>query len=408
MTVTQDHVESHTEQISTPTKATYYVPYCEPHLTNNKGFIPYFRPTTTDQASANVMLDSRYSYTKVADFRTKFSTDSVQYPANATLPKRNVTINYHDETGAAKTQTLNNAYIINTNCEIDLSKYNNSVIYIDPTKGGHTDSTTPLAIVIKGTSTSNFDIQIITNNTAQFVSDDGSSYNMRANKVERTPVNIEYAGRREIFIFMEKGYQDLGSYGFAVYPSGLYGQLNVKKDLDIIGNPQYPGQKDNSGNWVLNSDWWDATKIPAADKYKYECVPNALVFGEAGATYDSQQGFFFGAEVLMPSSTLKTNNAKGYRGTSFTGLKYRETYDSAPQTGKTLNGGQNMSTIGSICVSDVKAGDNDFAVMFLGDKYRSPSTSTWDSNPSAVKNSSKAPNQDNGNDYFNNQYQGAS
>ena len=75
----------------------------------------------------------------------------------------------------------------------------------------------------------------------------------------------------------------------SIITSGLYGQLIVDKELDVISNPVYP-----------------EVGAPATgeDAYLYELVSNVCIFGEKDVTYNFKNGGTFNADIKMPDSTI--------------------------------------------------------------------------------------------------------
>lgn len=363
-----------TDNAGNTTTVSYWVPYTTPHTPAN-AFIDAFEPQTSDNAIAN--LDPYM--TSVAAFRTKYSTNTKNYTL-ATLTQKNVSFPVHKADTTLETKTIKCA-VVHEDCEIDLSNYNTSTnIFLDPTNNGTNKS---LHVVFKG-ELSNAEIRIFTNNTGRFDSETADTYTIRPFEVIRDDSkkgtsdyfrynNMEYAGNGEIEIFLDPSFK-VNSNAFMVFPTGAYNQVNSKV-YDVTQNPIYPGLPNHmltppkEIEWT--EAWWTLKNNNDPETYKYELVPNAVIFGEANKTYFAQQGLYLWAQTILPKSILNYQNS----GTSInetSSITYRAEYNSTPQKGgmKGETTSVRVNNFGVMVCKDLAASANDVVVVSILDENR--------------------------------------
>lgn len=365
--------------------AVTYVPYTKAESSNN--FIKHFEPIRSNENKAS-LIEPKYYINSLTKF-TQGVTGMTEYENKKQGTHKDVTVVFHNANAEEATATLTNALVITESCYVDVSGTADDVakipIFIDPYKNGYNDST-PLRVVIRGYGDNQL---IVVNNTAVY---SGSDYNAHTSLYDLDTI----AGRRSVYIFFENGAGG-GAQPFRILMSGSYGQYTGKY-LNIISNPIYPFV-DGKANGA-----WDS--LDAADKFAYELVPNAVIFGESGASYTFNNASVFNAEVIMPDSSLNFPNAE------LTKIKidYREEYYSEKySTDATSQGSNGLSCFGfgTIMADGVTNGSNTACVAYIGDSHRGGSDEIKDGGLDEIsKNSAKLGADDV--DYFNNDHLGAS
>jgi hypothetical protein len=390
-----------------------YVPYTTPVL--KKSFLTAFTPVTSTNVSSSLTDQSTSIETSLEHFRTTRKTNT----NNQRFVNENVTYYVHNPDGSARAVTVT-AIVVTESCEIDVTKIptidgknerqNGTVrIFVDPTKNGYDDSK-PMGIIIKAANLDGRKIEIITNNTCQW---DTATKKYVVNAVNQTdPTKTEVAGRKEVEIFLQPGFV-LSSGSFSVISSGLYSELSAAKTngLNIISNPDYPITKDKDGKIVNNAAWWKTGPggYPAADKYKYELVPNAVVLGQKDAIYEFKIQPFFNTEILMPQSEIHFNNATSANSAFKYTVHYREFSGAKEQVG-TVTGGQNdIFNIGTAMVRELDLGQAFVGSIYIGDTGRSPAIykKDWKDNNTQDEKVDEKTNPGNGKDYVSNDHLGA-
>ncbi|MCQ2416389.1 MAG: hypothetical protein MJ071_01100 [Oscillospiraceae bacterium] len=361
---------------TTSSSTTYYVPATSP--ITGSGFIPKYEPMSRATAASVSTGDAKYKLEDSVSFRTLMSPSAVEYNSSSKPDYRtNVPIYSHDGTGAESVDKVD-CYVINKDCTIDLNQgYNQSTILIDPRMNGNTDSN-PLFVLIKGTSVQNCGATILINNTASY----SPSYDNAVSYASDTANgNVYYAGRREVFIFIENGFTT-NAQTFKLYCTGARSQF-ANNNFRVVSNPIYPSSS------AFGS-------VPADLKYSYELVPNVVIFGENNGTITFNNAAFINAEMIMPNTTVKNPNGSLYKAQ----ITYREEVNSVPYTCSDACGG-----MGSMFVSGYDGGTNNIMVAYIGDGNRdiNPTYSVSTSSPSRYSNKLG----EDYNDYFSNDHRGA-
>lgn len=321
------------------TTYTYYVPYTDPTFGCN--FIPKYNPTSPATALSQIGLN----YETVSTFDTLLGTSAPTYD-DSNLPQ-NITslpIIWHDANGTEQTSSID-AYVIKENCTINLNsdawRNGSKKIFIDPKAGNHTDSTTPLIIKLTGGTVMNCYEDIIINNTAAY----NPSYSTCVSYASESTAT--YAGRREVFIFIEDGLRTMAG-PFRMYTTGAYDQV-MNRSFRVVSNPYYPGMAgfDN---------------LDPSIKYAYELVPNYCIFGEAFGNYNFDNGCFINGDILMPNATIHNGNPELFRGA----VDYRE----EPNSNVYHAANRPMVGAGSAFVNSYDTGTNIAQTVYIGDTHR--------------------------------------
>lgn len=328
---------------------TTYVPYTSPVL-ENQWFVPSFNPVDPSDSVTRLLHQSSSCIDDEAAFDSQ-STSVQNYDASNRPMQANVPVLYHDATGGVQTPTLNNAYVINENCTIDFTAtnptnsqpyYSKATFFIDPYKNGHSDRTSPLMIKLTGGTLDPSQITIVVNNTAIYSSDYESISSAYAEQD-----TVYYAGRREVYIFLQEGFQPKAQ-AFKLCTSGGYGQMQANS-WRVVSNPIYPGQ---DGYADLSPEL----------KYAYELVPNVKVFGQRFATYTFPNACFMNADVWMPTSTIENFNASNYQASA----AYREYSNSSVYNAPTTS----MIGVGSMLCDTLNSSPNVAMIAYIGDRNR--------------------------------------
>ena len=359
----------------TSTTTTNYAPYTTP--IHGSGFIPEYNPVSPATAMQTMTHSSSYDIESTARFSELMDSGAPVYN-NANKPSfyNNIPVVYHDE--AAHEQRANvNAYVINTDCTIDLNDgYNSATIFIDPTIGNHGNSN-PLYVKFTGTNIANCNTTVIINNTASYSPDYTTTVIPYATE---SPMN--FAERREVYIFFEDGFGSAAG-AFKLCCSGAYGQM-TSGQWNVVSNPIYP----DNANW---------SSLREDVKYAYELVPNVTIFGEANGTFTFRNACFLNADILIPNGTIKNENASNYQAR----ITYREFCDSnsfGPSERSTVG-------VGSCLVRSLSSTPNIAQLAYIGDSRRTstpPSIRIVDRQTNGNSDYLGQENQD----YFANQYRG--
>jgi hypothetical protein len=183
-----------------------------------------------------------------------------------------------------------------------------------------------------------------------------------------------------------------------IHNSGLYPYSNTAGNyagasgaFHIVSNPLYPWDKDHK-------DVPEWASLSAEIKYSYEYVPMAMIYGQAGAEYNSQNGEVLNAVVSMPKSTYNATNANQYKANvTYQEYWYSSSYhkDNYPCFG-----------IGSVVCEDITTGSNVASVVYIGDGNNSGETVYYPGDRVIKDNSDKIGNENT--EYFSNDHIGAS
>ncbi len=355
-----------------------YVPYTTSRntvtlsdgTTKKTSFMPVYEPIANEQAVMAAVGDT--AYTDLASFASgidkKYSCDAkpgYTMLSDAGLIRTDIQVGYHDTSSGAFTKLpgdrLSNAFVIKESCYIDL---NESVtkgftnFFVDPE--GH-DATDPIKIVISGNK--QCAAMFVINNTAYYSTDYKTCEKGYA---EMTPPRI--APKGAVQFFFEDGFYPTNL--FQIHNSGLFpyshltgGYADATGNFHIVSNPLYP--IDDKGN--INEQW---TKLDNDIKYSYEYVPTSIVYGQAGAVYNSQNGEILHANVVMPKSTFNATNANQYKPI----VAYQEYWYSSVYSLEGTPTDQLCPCfgIGSVVCEDITTGSNIASVVYIGDENISP------------------------------------
>lgn len=313
-------VAGHTWQYERVNSAsgTWYVPYTTPHDPQNNHAFVTSPPVGLDKSglkpsTATTIGDYWNDTAQMKSYLTNLGVTLADF--TNTAPTRVGTVDFmsHDKNGGAKAFTLTNPYLITDSCEIDCSKLQaNQPIFVDPTSKNHTASN-PLYIFLKGSYQDANLLQIVVNNTGKYSAGNYTTY-------QGYDVLGSCAGHGEIIIMLEDTFKStalgvISTGAYAQFNSGnsVTGKDNNRGDFDAVSSPIYP----SSTQWAGITD--------PKDKYKYELVSNAVVFGQQGKTYKFNHFGFFNAEVVMPDSIIECDTTT-YKAKAV----YREFNESTP------------------------------------------------------------------------------
>ena len=390
---------------------TRYVPYTTPKDAENHAFIKELQIV-----SGNSGLASTTYYEDLATLKSKyFATAGSDTPVNiGSMTPQTVQLGNHDADGNVVNSTINDAYVITDSCVIDMTSIpmnNTRTIFIDPVANGYGENMAkgPLVVVLSG-KRDNTKVDIVINNTVNYNAktgadqtdysfvdkNEGGVYSNPSYGTieENTPGEKgRFAGRRDVIIFLEACEGDKANNLFSVICSGAYAQYKAKT-FDVVSNPLYP---DGTEKNIWNN-------LSKKDKYKFELVPNVVVFGQKDTTYSFQNGVFMNAEVLMPTSTF--HSASGDALTQLSKVTYRELTESVPYTHTKST---YTNCVGTMYVKDYVASNVPLSV-YIGDAGRTSVPEvppTWEEITKDEDAYGKEQSYHDG-DYFDNNYQGAS
>lgn len=359
--------------------ATKWVPYTVPKaasavvesldpdsvmLNNNNSFIPMLQTSQGSPIAANEYFNT------VGDFTSGANCTPVNIQ---NIPTKNVTFISHSANGTAVTTTLDAIPVVTSNCEIDLANNNKAYnLFVDPSQ-----SSEQIRIVLKGSFMNN-PLNIIVNNNCMYNTGVGGADYSNPTTYADSSHNTgtpRFAGRSDVLIFFDSSIY--ANKGLNIMTTGAYQQLMKDHTYDIISNPLYPGAMDANGNLVLNGAW-DAL-YPGADAFKFELIPNIVIYGEKDFNYNGsfQNGFVANAEFIAPDSDFGSAISEP----NVTSLEYREftesvKYNPYANANNTPNS-SGIMTMGSMIVRDLKGYTNLPICVYLGDLNR-PSITTID------------------------------
>lgn len=422
---------------------TTYVPYTTPinvkelnHVKeqeqNENCFIPPLDTQTSQPKNLNY-------YSDATKFKEQNGINATNYKKIGDLTASKVTIISRpaggcDESGAkialqnphkdseGRFEMIDTIPVITDSCELDITadappndpanpnKLIDYFVFIDPTKQALSGK--PLAIYLSG-EYKNGPLTLIVNNSGYYsggVYSDVTSYAEKSH-AETNPM---YAGRSDVLIFLDKNIS--ANKYFKIITTGAYKQI-ADQEYDVISNPVYPAVMQEDGSLALSATWDDMYIKRDPDAYKFEMIPNVVVYGEGGHDYSRtdewgnehsqlQNGATFNAEVLMPDS--KFGSPSGDAECYAKSVKYREfpsaiayDYNSADKL---------IISLGTLYVQDMNVKNVPLCV-YLGDLGRPGTPDT----PGLTligtgNNGSQSGNimAGNNNDKFGKNYQGAS
>ena len=370
-------------------------------------FIPELK--TVDPANiADFHYDNSFNdFASGLDTKTGFNTPTgtVRFPS-------------YDKTGKKSDITINNCYIIQEDCIIDLAKFgkdltedipggglrriaksdnNNTVtIFIDPyqkdlVKNG------AMKIAFMG-SVSSTNIRVIVNNNANYTMKDAGN-NVDFEQYAEKP-NDGYAGRADCLLFFNG---DVNVQGGDSYfgTTGAYQQVLADHDLDVVSNPIYP----NDAKW---------SALGADEKYKYQLVPNLIIYGQKDATIKFEKIPFLNAAVIMPDSTIATQASTTDKDKFY--VYYREDlscdrFDMRAHLSNDHNKMLDLNTLGSLYVGEFQA-QNLPTTIYIGDTNRPGEVINEEPESNFTRNSTSDDSSQNrrvtkDRDYLENDHQGA-
>lgn len=393
-----------------------YVPYTVPKGAS----VTSLEPSTIMTQSANCFISmlETSSGSPLASNEYINSYDAFVSQGNVTesynianLPKKAVKFTSHLANGQAETVDLGTVPVVTENCEIDLTNNNQRyTLFIDPTQ--RSNALQPLYIVLKGRFM-NEPLEIVVNNNCNYeVGPGGANYEKYTTYAQLSHDNQKpiFAGRSDVVIFFDQSI--FATKDFMLTTTGAYAQFKTGV-YDIISNPIYPGTLDANNQMVINGTWDNMYASGNKDAFKFELVPNVVIYGEAGVDYNGkfQNGFISNAELIMPDSDFGTpvsvqNVQQGQ-------LFYREFTESNPYNPYTDNSypinASGMMSMGTIMIRDWTGYANLPICTYLGDLNRPGSISEdkpdvgYSSNNSSSSSSATVSNNK---DLFANDHQG--
>ena len=319
---------------------TTYVPFTNPKNTANS-FIEdftYLVPTSEMakiQAAGFEVYDDKTAFlAKVGGTTLKSDTGTEQ-----------VQLISHSAAGAMVSPKLNVKYV-NENCTLNAV---GGTVLIDPSTRANKNE--PLYIYLTNSMAQKKDTTIYINNTASYATgktpDDNGKNGPTPYYNEKTPATSTVASHGEVYIFLEPG---VNLAGVKLLTTGMY-QQQIDGTLYIVQNPIYP----SNSNFINSA---------ANYKFAYELVPNAIILGQKDTTYQNfAEGFFWNAEILMPTARLKYGTPNFVNPTIY----YREEWNS----GTTTATNNYVMGVGAAIVDGADAGDPKATIAYIGDRNRS-------------------------------------
>ena len=363
---------------------------------------PFIPPLETVKSS-EPGIDYENDY---GSFKKKYSISGAE--TFGTLTKKNVSFVSHDADGEAKTINLNNVPVITKNCELDITANNMpTTLFIDPTTENR-DENKPLAIVLSGTFQNDM-LTIVVNNSGTFAASGGGSDYTKFTSYAEASANGKpsFAGRADVLIFLHENIH--ANKPFRLTTTGCYQQMIVDRAYDVISNPIYPAVKQDDGTYALSAEWNNLYKANSKDAFKFEMIPNVVVYGQQGHVYGDQNnaqfqnGAIFNAEIIMPDSVYASPS--GDKDAYAKSVTYREFTDSVEYNYTGDN--KLIMTLGTLYAKDLNVKNVPLCV-YLGDLGRPGSPPTYELEFMGVgADSSSAGNISfkNKNDFFSNDHQ---
>ena len=375
---------------------TTYVPYTTPvgvselnHVKEQQENLNCFIPPLDTQTSQP--KDLKY-YSDATKFKNDYGINATNYKKIGDLTASKVTIISRPADGCNEadahialtnpvngTETTDYIPVITENCELDISANaptdtKEYFVFIDPTKQALSGK--PLAIYLSGQYW-NGPLTLIVNNSGYYKT--SGNYTDVTSYAEKShaDVNPMYAGRSDVLIFLDENIY--ANKYFKIITTGAYKQIADQK-YDVISNPVYPAVMQADSSLALSAEWNTMYEAGNPDAYKFEMIPNVVVYGQGGHDYSRthptehwdnpqfQNGATFNAEVLMPDS--KFGSPSGDAACYADSVKYREfpsaiayDYNSADKL---------IISLGTLYVQDMNVKNVPLCV-YLGDLGR-PST----------------------------------
>ena len=360
---------------------SYYVPYTFPVNMAHK-LIDEFKVANPTSAVDSLKANSDPVYETEADFKNAMGTTAAGKTISVGAGS-GVKICYHSNNENESELILPNATLVSESCVLNVAS--GATVVLDPSQ--RPNKNVPLYIYLTGGGS----CDIIVNNTANYAL---GAMEPVAYFDEATRKATTLAAHGEVCIFLDPAFN---CDKVTIMTSGMYGRLagapgeNKTGDLYIVQNPIYPGDPNFGKNTAELVD-----NVRVYDKkftFAYELVPNAILMGQKGATYFGTNGFFWNAEVIMPTARLGAGtsnfcNARPY---------YREEWDSLTRVGEAST---YLIGVGGSMTDSITLNDKYGSLAYIGDSHRKTiSTITYGNNSSDLGADNK--------DYLHNNYQGA-
>lgn len=422
---------------------TYHVRYF-PATTPIKGRSFISKLETMDATTDKSIGIFPTSYNDMLAYLPNGKTDFDEFDRNAGT--QSVKLYCHDTAGTKQEIDFTNAYVVNTNCKIEVKQ--GDKIFIDPTRGGHSEAD-PLIVCMYGDAGN---ATIVINNSAEYRTN-YSSYKAYADytAANSSEYNKPHASRSDVIIyFMADGQEPIGSEAFETdqwgniqndklkpgytfkldqngqkiwvnglplvervgagaqngdpntfaanaklakfVSSGAYYQIEHQK-IDFVQNVIYPGESGYAS-------------LTAANKYKFELIPNNIIYAGAGTISFQQNSLVCGA-IIAPNSKFWFG---GQQDPLNIEIEYRLDYNSAKSKSSESGDMKNLNNIGSLFCKEISY-TNMCNNIFGGkvDSIYTPGQNTQQvsTSSSSSANSNSGPNQGASGNNFANDHQGA-
>jgi hypothetical protein len=365
-------------------EGTRYFLATHPNKTDSNGnYTNAFLKKIETFSKTAVVTDLAY-VDNYAELESTYGTlGSYDYSGGAQSATESVTVFGHDKDGTEKTNTLSNVYVINKSTKLEVKS--GCTYFIDPTANDY-NVEKPLVLAIYNSDSSQHTFDIIVNNSAVYKKKDSSKksqfdytkpfpYGSESSYVSNNPnggtggncdeeyAEEKHASRADVIIYFmgnstdgttTNDPQELHSFGngsqMKIYPSGAYYQQSQNDghgDISYLVNAPFPDGK--------NKNSWNNEKL--ADKYKYELLPNAIIFSRQ-AEYDIGAGVVWGA-MIAPTSRISSQTSPPF--TTYAKITYRLNKGDEPMTFSA----KHTCWIGSIIAGNVNF-DNWRSMVFGG------------------------------------------
>ncbi|MBP0988161.1 MAG: hypothetical protein J6S92_07765 [Oscillospiraceae bacterium] len=371
---------------------------------NSNSFIPLLEtfgeaPLTSDQ------------YINTADAFIEYGGIASKQKTLSSLDQKKVTIHSHTADGTSKSYDLGTVPVVDDSCILDVTANNQkTTVFVDPTQKH--DSDHPLCILLTGSFMNDYLTIVVNNNSVYTANNSSPDYTKPQCYADLSASSDKpnFAGKTDVYIFFDTSLYC--NKNFVLTTTGAYQMMTQDFNYDIISNPIYPGVLNADDTWSVNTTWKNLyNSTNNKDAFKFELVPNVVIYGEKNFDYNGrfQNGFCANAELIAPDSDFGSAISEKNVNT----LDYREFTDSTKYNpyGNPWNklNSQGIMTMGSMMIRDFKGYTNLPLCVFLGDLNRPGTTSS--SEPTVTysnQNHSSSGNATAGNskDYFNNDHQG--
>lgn len=422
--------------------------------TNHVRYFPATNPIKGRSFISTLLTMDATADQSVGVFPTSYNDMLAYLPAGKTdfdefdrsVAKQTVKLYCHDTAGAKQEIDFTNAYVVNTNCKIEVKQ--GDKIFIDPTRGGHS-AADPLVVCMYGDAGNS---TIVINNSAEYRTN-YSSYKAYADytAANSSEYNKPHASRSDVIIyFMADGQEPIGSEAFETdqwgnirndklkpgytfkldqngqkiwvnglplvervggavqssdpntfaakaelakfVSSGAYYQIEKKK-IDFVQNVIYPGESGYAS-------------LTAANKYKFELIPNNIIYAGEGTISFEQNSLVCGA-IIAPSSKFWFG---GQQNPLNIEIEYRLDYNSEKCKSSESGDMKNLNNIGSLFCKEISYtnmcnnifGGKVDSIYTPGQNMQQVSTSS-----SLSSNANSGPNQGASGNNFANDHQGA-